>query len=181
MHQKEGNSAKLALCWRRRQDIEQHSSRLNSSLLIRDTRVQQKPAAMLAAPENNSNEEFDQVISKIADYVYDFEIKSDKALTNAKVALLDALGCAYECLALSEACRKLVGPIYPGTAIVPNGFKLPGTRYQLDMMKGAFDMGVLIRYLDHNDAFFGAEWGHPSGNASIESRARSYVDIAKTT
>ena len=119
---------------------------------------------MAPAADDNSYNEFDQVISNIADYVYDFEIKSEKAWINARVTLLDALGCAYESLTISEDCRKLVGPVYPGTAIVPNGFRLPGTRHQLDVMKGAFDMGVLIRYLDHNDAFFGAEWGHPSGN-----------------
>ena len=122
---------------------------------------------MAPAADDNSHKEFDQVISNIADYVYDFDIKSEKAWINAKVTLLDALGCAYECLFISEDCRKLVGPVYPGTAITPNGFRLPGTRHQLDMMKGAFDMGVLIRYLDHNDAFFGAEWGHPSGIVCI--------------
>ncbi|KAL9614493.1 MAG: hypothetical protein Q9167_001021 [Letrouitia subvulpina] len=109
---------------------------------------------MAPSADDNSYKEFDKVISNIADYVYDYEIKSEKAWINAKTTLLDALGCAYECLTLSEACRKLVGPVYPGTATVPSGFKLPGTRYQLDISKGSFDMGVLIRYLDHNDAFF---------------------------
>ena len=113
--------------------------------------------------DDNSLKEYDQVISNIADFVYDHDTQSEKALRNAKVTLLDALGCAFESLAVSDACRKLVGPVYPGTGIVPNGFKLPGTHYQLDILKGAFDLGVLIRYLDHNDAFFGAEWGHPSG------------------
>ena len=122
---------------------------------------------MVPAADDNSYKEFDQVISNIADYVYDFEITSEKAWINARATLLDALGCVYECLAISEDCRNLVGPVYPGTAIVPNGFKLPGTHFQLDILKGAFDMGVLIRYLDHNDAFFGAEWGHPSGTTYI--------------
>ena len=132
---------------------------------------------MVPAADDNSYKDFDQVISCIADYVYDFEIKSDKALVNARVTLLDAVGCAYECLALSEASRRMVGPVYPGKTNVPNGFKLPGTRYQLDIMKGAFDMGLLVRYLDHNDAFFGAEWGHPSGTACIQNEARSCVNI----
>ena len=131
---------------------------------------------MAPAEDNSHNEEFDKVISRIADYVYETEITSEKALVNAQVALLDALGCAYECLALSETSRKMIGPVYPGTAIVPKGFKLPGTRFQLDMMKGAFDMGVLIRYLDHNDAFFGAEWGHPSGLVTIQRRPCVYAD-----
>ena len=123
---------------------------------------------MVATADDNSYKEFDDVISRIADYVYEFDIKSEKAWSNGKAALLDALGCAFECLIVSNDCRKMIGPVFPGTATVPNGFKLPGTCYQLDMLKGAFDMGVLIRYLDHNDAFFGAEWGHPSGNIGIE-------------
>jgi 2-methylcitrate dehydratase PrpD len=61
----------------------------------------------------------------------------------------------------SEA-RAIIGPVVPGT-VVPNGFRLPGTSYQMDPLKGSFDLGSLIRYLDHNDAFPGAEWGHPSG------------------
>lgn len=124
---------------------------------------------MAPSADDNSYKEFDEVISNIADYVYDYNIISEKAWINARTTLLDALGCAYECLTLSEACRKLVGPVYPGTATVPGGFKLPGTRYQLDISKGSFDMGVLIRYLDHNDAFFGAEWGHPSGTANFKA------------
>lgn len=120
--------------------------------------------------DDNSSKDFDEVITKIADYVYDFNIESPKAWINAKAALLDALGCAYESLELSTACAKLIGPVYPGTAVVPNGFRLPGTRYQLDILKGTFDMGVMIRYLDHNDAFFGAEWGHPSGRFPVISK-----------
>ena len=119
---------------------------------------------MAPSADDNSQKDFDHVIATIADYVYDYKIDSDKAWTNARATLLDAIGCAYECLELSAACRQMVGPVFPGTATVPNGFKLPGTYFQLDIMKGAFDMGVLVRYLDHNDAFFGAEWGHPSDN-----------------
>jgi 2-methylcitrate dehydratase len=118
---------------------------------------------MAPAADDNSQKEYDQVITSIADYVYDYKIDSEKAWINAKATLLDALGCAYECLKLSRECRDMIGPVFPGPEKVENGFKLPGTYYQLDIMKGAFDMGVLIRYLDHNDAFFGAEWGHPSG------------------
>lgn len=119
---------------------------------------------MAPAADDNSAKVFDQVITDIVDYVYDFKPTSEKAWTNAKATLLDALGCTFECLTLSEACRKLVGPVFPGNTVATNGFKLPGTQYQLDILKGAFDMGVLVRYLDHNDAFLGAEWGHPSDN-----------------
>ena len=118
--------------------------------------------------DNNADHEYDQVITKIVDYVYDTTIDSPRAWVNAKAALLDALGCSYETLELSTECARLIGPVYPSTANTPNGFRLPGTRFQLDMLKGAFDMGVMIRYLDHNDAFLGAEWGHPSGRRFVQ-------------
>ena len=66
-------------------------------------------------------------------------------------------------------CARMIGPVVPGT-IVPNGFKLPGTNFQLDPIKGAFDLGAMIRYLDISDAYPGAEWGHPSGRSRSESR-----------
>lgn len=72
------------------------------------------------------------------------------------------MGCAIETASKSDECRKLLGPAVPDT-IVPDGFRVPGTKLQMDPVKGAFDMGALIRYLDHNDALGGAEWGHPSG------------------
>ena len=115
---------------------------------------------------DNSPKGFDKVITDITDYVYDFSIESPKAWAHAKVAFLDALGCAYETLELSTECARLLGPVFPSTEAVSDGFKLPGTHFQLDMLKGAFDMATTIRYLDHNDAFLGAEWGHPSGTAT---------------
>ena len=115
----------------------------------------------IAADDNNRGV-YDQVIVGISDYVYDYQIQSPHAWTCAKIALLDALGCALETLTESEEARALLGPVVPGTTVV-DGFRLPGTPYQLDILKGAFDLGSLIRYLDHNDAFPGAEWGHPSG------------------
>jgi hypothetical protein len=72
------------------------------------------------------------------------------------------MGCAIETAATSIECRKLLGPVIEGT-VIPDGFRVPGTELQVDPVKGAFDLGVLIRYLDHNDALGGAEWGHPSG------------------
>ncbi|KAL4912108.1 2-methylcitrate dehydratase [Aspergillus aurantiobrunneus] len=107
--------------------------------------------------------EYDQVLRDIVRYVYHEDITSDLAYTRARVALLDAFGCAIETLHLSPECRALVGPVVPGT-VVPRGFRLPGTAHVLDPIKGAFDFGSLIRYLDHNDAYPGAEWGHPSDN-----------------
>ena len=113
--------------------------------------------------DDNTKRLYDDVLVAIVSYVYEFEVRSDVAWRNAKVALLDALGCAIESLEISEECGLMLGPVWPGAGDVPNGFKLPGTRFQLDPIKGAFDMGAMIRYLDHNDAFPGSEWGHPSG------------------
>jgi 2-methylcitrate dehydratase len=112
---------------------------------------------------------YDTVIVDIATYVYRYPLScviNPKAFRYARIALLDAMGCAIETLSKSADCRAIVGPIVPGT-ITPDGFKLPGTSYQLDPLKGAFDMGTAIRYLDHNDAFAGADWGHPSGMISV--------------
>ncbi|KAL8898826.1 MAG: hypothetical protein Q9207_006504 [Kuettlingeria erythrocarpa] len=104
----------------------------------------------------------DQVLTDIAHYVYHYEIRSPLALERARLALLDALGCAMETLSSAE-CPSFIGPFVTGCTI-QRGFRLPGTALELDPVKGAFDMAVLIRYLDHNDAFTGAEWGHPSDN-----------------
>lgn len=114
-------------------------------------------------PSDMNGEIYDQVLVDIVTYVFHYEIKSSQAWQRARIALLDSLGCAIESLVLSSECRKLIGPFIPGT-VVPHGFRLPGTSHQIDPVKGAFDMGTLIRYLDHNDAYPGAEWGHPSDN-----------------
>nr|QTE76007.1 ScyR7 [Scytalidium album] len=108
---------------------------------------------------------YDSVIVDIATYVYHYPLSpttSPKAFQYARIALLDAIGCAIETISKSADCRAIFGPIVPGTT-TPDGFKLPGTSYQLDPLKGAFDMGTAIRFLDHNDAIAGADWGHPSG------------------
>ncbi|KAJ5668362.1 uncharacterized protein N7477_006932 [Penicillium maclennaniae] len=107
--------------------------------------------------------EFDPVLGDIIEYVYHGQIKNEEIYERARVALLDAMGCAIETLHLSSDCEDLIGPIVPGI-IVPGGVRIPGTEYVVDPLKGAFDIGALIRYLDHNDAYAGAEWGHPSDN-----------------
>ncbi len=109
---------------------------------------------------------YDQVLVDITEYVFHYEVPPvSKAWARAKLALFDALGCVFETLRESPEARAIIGPVVPGS-LVPEGFKLPGTSFQLDPVKGAFDLGSLIRYLDHNDAFPGAEWGHPSGRLS---------------
>jgi 2-methylcitrate dehydratase len=105
---------------------------------------------------------FDAVIESIVTYVYDFTATNLETIEKAKTALIDALGCAIESLHESAELRRLVGPTWMSSR-ADDGFKLPGTRYELEPLKAAFDLGSMIRYLDHNDAFPGAEWGHPSG------------------
>jgi 2-methylcitrate dehydratase len=111
---------------------------------------------------SNVRPEPDQVIVDIAKYANEYEINSDEALDTARYCLMDTLGCGLEALSY-PACTKLLGPIVPGT-IVPNGAKVPGTNYQLDPINAAFNIGAMIRWLDFNDTWLAAEWGHPSDN-----------------
>lgn len=104
----------------------------------------------------------DQVLVDIADYAAKFEITSAEAYETAHYCLLDTLGCGFEALTY-PACTKLLGPVVPGT-IVPNGARVPGTPYQLDPVQAAFNLGAMIRWLDFNDTWLAAEWGHPSDN-----------------
>jgi len=103
----------------------------------------------------------DRVLTDIADYALGAEIQSDLAYETAHYCLLDTLGCGLEALEY-PACAKLLGPIVPG--VVPHGAKVPGTRFQLDPVQAAFNIGAMIRWLDFNDTFLAAEWGHPSDN-----------------
>src|SRR5947209_14418712 len=104
----------------------------------------------------------DKLLTLIADYATQFDIKSRQAYETARYCLMDSLGCALEALEY-PACTKLLGPIVPGP-IVPHGAKVPGTRYQLDPVQVAFIIGAMIRWLDFNDSWLAAEWGHPSDN-----------------
>ena len=111
---------------------------------------------------SNKRPQPDKVLTNIVDYVLNYEIKSDLALKTAHYCLLDTLGCGLEALTY-PACTKLLGPIVQGT-IVPNGAKVPGTQFQLDPIQAAFNIGTIIRWLDFNDTWLAAEWGHPSDN-----------------
>ena len=104
----------------------------------------------------------DQVLVDIADYVLNYRIDSELAFRTAQQCLLDTLGCGLEALEY-PACTKLLGPIVPGT-VVPQGARVPGTSYQLDPVQAAFNIGTMIRWLDFNDTWLAAEWGHPSDN-----------------
>ncbi len=105
---------------------------------------------------------YDQVLVDIADYVCSYKIESELAYTTARNCLIDTLGCGLEALEY-PACTKLLGPVIPGT-IVPNGARVPGTAFQLDPVQAAFSIGAMIRWLDFNDTWLAAEWGHPSDN-----------------
>ncbi len=105
---------------------------------------------------------YDQVIVDIVDYVFSYKIHSDLAYRTARLCLIDTLGCGLEALEY-PACTKLLGPIVPGT-LVPNGARVPGTSFQLDPVQAAFNLGAMIRWLDFNDTWLAAEWGHPSDN-----------------
>src|SRR6202142_959015 len=105
---------------------------------------------------------YDQVLVDIADYVCSYTIQSELAYTTARNCLIDTLGCGLEALEY-PACTKLLGPIVPGT-VVPNGARVPGTSFQLDPVQAAFNTGTIIRWLDFNDTWLAAEWGHPSDN-----------------
>jgi 2-methylcitrate dehydratase len=104
----------------------------------------------------------DKVLTLIADYAAKYQVKSAEAYDTARYCLMDTLGCGLEALEY-PACTKLLGPIDPAT-VTPNGAKVPGTRFQLDPVQAAFNIGAMIRWLDFNDTWLAAEWGHPSDN-----------------
>ncbi len=116
----------------------------------------------MSAHISNVRPKPDKVLELITDYVRDYSVKSAEAYTTARYCLMDTLGCGFEALEY-PACTKLLGPIIPGT-VVPNGAKVPGTQFQLDPVQAAFNIGAMIRWLDFNDTWLAAEWGHPSDN-----------------
>jgi 2-methylcitrate dehydratase len=124
----------------------------------------------------------DKVLVDMADYVFNYEITSNEAYETARYCLIDTLGCGLEALGY-PACTKLLGPIVPGT-VVQNGAKVPGTQFQLDPVQAAFNIGAMIRWLDFNDTWLAAEWGHPSDNlggilASADWLSRTRVAAGK--
>ncbi|HYW92856.1 MAG TPA: bifunctional 2-methylcitrate dehydratase/aconitate hydratase [Gammaproteobacteria bacterium] len=116
----------------------------------------------------------DKVLVDIADYVLGYDVtRSSEAMETARYVMMDTLGCGL--LALSyPACTKLLGPVVPG-ATMPGGVKVPGTSYELDPVQGAFNIGAMIRWLDYNDTWLAAEWGHPSDNMGGILAAADYL------
>jgi 2-methylcitrate dehydratase len=122
----------------------------------------QKEADTVTGSVSSARPQPDKVLVDIVDYAMSYEIHSDLAYETARNCLIDTLGCGLEALEY-PACTKLLGPIVPGT-VVPNGARVPGTQFQLDPVQAAFNIGAMIRWLDFNDTWLAAEWGHPSDN-----------------
>ncbi|KAJ5783934.1 uncharacterized protein N7518_009611 [Penicillium psychrosexuale] len=142
---------------------------LTSSLSIsprisvpRTPRFSTMAARQSAAPAVHTDKSYDTEIQDMASYIHDYKVDSDLAFDTARLVFLDTLGCGLEALKFKE-CTKLLGPVVEGT-VVPNGTRVLGTPYQLDPVNGAFNIGAMIRWLDYNDCWLAAEWGHPSDN-----------------
>ncbi|MFG1498416.1 2-methylcitrate dehydratase [Saccharospirillum sp. HFRX-1] len=112
--------------------------------------------------DTNNRPDYDRVLQAIADYVLDYDITSAEAWDTARNCLMDTLGCGLLALRFPE-CTKHLGPIVEGT-VVPHGARVPGTQLRLDPVKAAWDIGAIVRWLDYNDTWLAAEWGHPSDN-----------------
>lgn len=138
---------------------------------------------MVANVDVNLRPPADEELQSVAEYVCDFENSSEDAYNTAYYCLLDTLGCGLLALNFNE-CYKLLGPIVSGT-VVPNGTPIPGTEFVLDPIKAAWDIGCMVRWLDFNDTWLAAEWGHPSDNlggilavADYLSRTRHEASLA---
>jgi len=132
---------------------------------------------MSAGADLNTRPDPDQVLVDIADYVCDYEIDSKEAYDTARNCLMDSLGCGLLALRYPE-CRKLLGPLVEGT-VVPKGVRVPGTQFRLDPVKAAWDIGCVIRWLDYNDTWLAAEWGHPSDNLGAILAVADYLSQRK--
>ena len=110
----------------------------------------------------NERPDYDPELQALADYVLSYGTPSEEALTTARYCLMDTLGCGLLALRF-PACTKHLGPLVEGT-VVPHGARVPGTSLRLDPVKAAWDIGAIVRWLDYNDTWLAAEWGHPSDN-----------------
>ncbi|KAJ5933072.1 hypothetical protein N7516_007561 [Penicillium verrucosum] len=128
----------------------------------RTPRFSTMAARQSTAPAVHTDKSYDPEIQDMASYIHDYKVDSDLAFDTARLVFLDTLGCGLEALKFKE-CAKLLGPVVDGT-VVPNGTRVFGTPYQLDPVNGAFNIGAMIRWLDYNDCWLAAEWGHPSDN-----------------
>jgi 2-methylcitrate dehydratase len=120
----------------------------------------------------------DGLLTDIADYVLDYHVSSDLAYETARFCLMDSLACAFQALDFPE-CTKLLGPVVPG-ATLAGGARVPGTAWELDPVTAAFNIGAMIRWLDFNDTWLAAEWGHPSDNLGAILAVADYVSRQNT-
>jgi 2-methylcitrate dehydratase len=104
----------------------------------------------------------DALLVAIADYAKSFQVQSAQAYETARYCFMDTLACGFQALKY-PACTRLLGPIVPG-ALMPGGARVPGTSFELEPVQAAFNIGAMIRWLDFNDTWLAAEWGHPSDN-----------------
>src|SRR5437667_7763839 len=147
-----GRRARRSACHRPGRSAAPHAER----------RGRAQKRVLMSAPVSNVRPKPDKVLVDIVDYVSQYEIGSAEAYNTARLCLMDTLGCGLEALEY-PACTKLLGPLVPGTVVL-NGARVPGTRYELDPVQAAFNIGAMIRWLDFNDTWLAAEWGHPSDN-----------------
>jgi 2-methylcitrate dehydratase len=120
---------------------------------------------------------FDKVITDIADYVINFDVTvSNEAMQTARYCFMDTIGCGLYALQY-PACTKMLGPIVPG-ATLENGARVPGTSYELDPVRSAWNIGAMVRWLDYNDTWLAAEWGHPSDNLGAILATADYLSRA---
>src|SRR3954469_24196657 len=115
----------------------------------------------------------DQLLVDIADYVLNYKVDSDTAYETAYYCVMDTLACGFQALKY-PACTKLLGPVVPG-AVMKGGARVPGTAYELDPVMAAFNIGALVRWLDFNDTWLAAEWGHPSDNLGAILAVADYL------
>lgn len=120
----------------------------------------------------------DRLLTDIADHVMDYKAASDLAYETARFCLMDSLACAFQALDYPE-CTKLLGPVVPG-ATLAGGARVPGTAWELDPVTAAFNIGAMVRWLDFNDTWLAAEWGHPSDNLGAILAVTDYVSRQKT-
>ena len=123
--------------------------------------------------DSNVRPDPDKVLVKIADYALNISIESKEALTTARYCFMDTLGCGLLALTFDD-CKNLLGPYVENTQ-VPGGVRVPGTKHVLDPVKGAWDIGAMVRWLDFNDTWLAAEWGHPSDNLGGILAAADYI------
>lgn len=116
----------------------------------------------MSAHISNVRPDPDPLLVTLADYTLNTAVRSDEAYDTARWCLADTLACGIMALAY-PACTKLLGPVVPGASL-PHGARVPGTAYELDPVQGAFNIGAIVRWLDFNDTWLAAEWGHPSDN-----------------